>query len=50
MYLGHHAPPSDDIRLYSFPCLLLMSCNSLQQAVKMIIGSIIKLLERVKAF
>jgi len=49
-YFGHHAPPGDDVGLAFCPRVLLQIYQSLQQALQMIIRSVIKLSECIKAF
>jgi hypothetical protein len=50
IHLGHHASPRHNVSINALLCLLLMSNDGLEQAVKMLICRVILLLERLKAF
>lgn len=49
-YLGHHASPGNNVRIHTLAQLLFMRSDSLQQAIKMVVCSIVELLEGVKTF
>ena len=50
VHLGHHSPPSNDIRLTIRPSSLLKINQRLQQAIQVIIRGIVDLLEGSETF
>jgi hypothetical protein len=44
-HLGHHASPCNNIGVYLFACLLLMSSDGLEKAIEMVISGVIQLLK-----
>lgn len=48
-YLGHHAAPSNDLRVDLFALLFLVSHDSPQEAIEVLIDRVIMLVEGLKA-